>query len=100
VSEDNPWRQLGTIVNGVLLEARSKAIRSGKMAYSPRPALAVKAAQIAREFPVNKTGNGFLGGDIIPSPARPVQLELPFGIAAASQAVFGTPRAPRGVRLM
>ncbi len=94
MSEDNPWRQLGTIVNAVLLDARSKAIRKGTL-----------AAPKARR-PIQRTvrpANGFLQmreESVLPpkavqAPREPVQLELPFGIGAVPEARFESPPARR-----
>jgi hypothetical protein len=101
VSEQYQWRQLGSIVNSVLLETRTKAIRAGAVAKpAPRPfaqriaqpaALAGKALGAA--LPVKQAPE-------TPAAEAPAQLELPFGIAAASNADFGKARSPRGIRLM
>jgi hypothetical protein len=94
VSEDNQWRQLGSIVNAVLLETRTKAMRQGLISRPvprPLPAEAVRQA--------GQSGVGFLRKE---APAEPpaVQLELPFGIGAAPQVPFGALAAPRRARLM
>ncbi|MBI4723622.1 MAG: hypothetical protein HY765_00940 [Rhodomicrobium sp.] len=99
MSEDNQWRQLGSIVNAVLLDARSKAIRSGAVSKPAASPSSRKTVQAAASFPQPATGNGFLSDRAQASP-RPVQLELPFGIAGASQTGFGAVRFPRGARLM
>ena len=100
VSEDNQWRQLGSIVNAVLLDARTKAMRAGTVSKpAPRP-FAPRIAQPAA-LAANGSGNGFLAKKApAPPAAAPVQLELPFGIVTASNASSGHARAPRGVRLM
>jgi hypothetical protein len=98
VSEDNQWRQLGSLVNAVLLDARSKAVRAGTVSKpAPRPFTRriVQPATLA----ANGFGNGFLAKKE-PAPSAPVQLELPFGIVAASETPSSQARAPRGVRLM
>jgi len=58
-----------------------------------------RARQDANGSPPGKLGHGFLSGDNAPA-AAPAQLELPFGIAAASQTDLDIVRAPRGARLM
>jgi hypothetical protein len=91
VSEDNQWRQLGSIVNAVLLETRTKAMRQG-MISKPVPRPLTPGA-------VQPDGVGFLRKER-PAAPLPVQLELPFGIGTAPQMPFGTPGAPRRARLM
>lgn len=106
MSEDNPWRQLGTIVNAVLLDARSKAIRQGAFSAPELRSAARKIAQPASALfsqpagGVLKThaGNGFLS-EAAPAAEPPVQLELPFGIAAVAEARLVS-RPARGTRLM
>jgi hypothetical protein len=98
VSEDNQWRQLGSLVNAVLLDARSKAVRAGTVSKpAPRP-FARRIVQPAT-LAANGFGNGFLAKQA-PAPSAPVQLELPFGIVAASETASSQARAPRGARLM
>jgi hypothetical protein len=96
VAEEIQWRQLGSIVNAVLLDARAKAVRSGAM---PKPVLrsvltvgSQSVANLARE----ESGNGLLSK---PSASMPVeQLELPFDLADIRPA---TPRVARSrARLM
>ncbi|MGO9174403.1 MAG: hypothetical protein ACLP7P_20910 [Rhodomicrobium sp.] len=99
MSEDNQWRQLGSIVNAVLLDARTKAIRAGTVSETAAPSFTRKAAHTGGAFSIKKAGNGFLRQDT-PAAQAPVQLELPFGIAAVPDAKFGVARAPRGARLM
>jgi hypothetical protein len=95
VSEDNQWRQLGSIVNTVLLETRMKAMRNGSVSKpSPRP-LAPRVANASG----SQTGIGFLRKEA-PALPSPVQLELPFGIGAAPQQALGPACAPRRARLM
>ena len=95
MSEDYQWRQLGSIVNEVLMDTRTKAIRAGVQSkVAPRPAL-VKAQQPAT-LTGRKLGHGFLNPDYEPS--APAQLELPFGISATPD--FGKPRAPKSARLI
>ena len=98
MSEDNHWRQLGSIVNGVLSETRAKSIRGGSMTPVTHH-FTVKKVQIDNVLPAEKMGNGFLSPEM-PAAPRPVQLELPFGITAAPHANFGVPASPRGARLM
>jgi len=99
VSEDHQWRQLGSIVNAVLMDTRTKAIRKGTIAAPPRRTFPGKTAALRSALLENPAGNGFLGKDT-PAPRTPVQLELPFGIGSASRTEFGAPRAARSVRLM
>jgi hypothetical protein len=98
VSEDNQWRQLGSIVNSVLMEARSKAIRKGTLSQAAPQQTSGRSAQSAGGFVRERAGNGFLGESL--AAIKPVQLELPFGIAAGLGNEFGSARSPRGVRLM
>lgn len=92
VSEDKQWRQLGSIVNTVLLETRTKAMRQGMISKPVSRPLPPRAVQPAG-------GIGFLRKEASPAP-HPVQLELRFGIGATPQLPFGTPGAPRRARLM
>jgi hypothetical protein len=101
VSEDNQWRQLGSIVNAVLLDTRTKAMRAGAVSRpAPRP-FAPRIVQ-APAHAANGLGNGFAAKKApAPSaPPAPVQLELPFGIAATSNMALGQARSPRGARSM
>ena len=101
MSEQYQWRQLGSIVNALLLDTRTKAVRAGAVSRpAPRPfvsRIAQPAAQAANAF-----GGAFVEkkAPAPSSPVSPVQLELPFGIAGSSNADFGLVRSPRGVRLM
>ncbi len=99
MSEHNQWRQLGSIVNTVLLDARTKAMRAGTVSKpAPRPFAPRIAQPVA--LAANGFGNGFLAKKTPEPAATPVQLELPFGIVAASKASSGQARSPRGARLM
>ncbi len=99
MSEDNQWRQLGSIVNTVLAETRTKAIRKGMAAKVPLRRPAPNARQDANGVPPGRLGHGFLSGGNPPA-ASPAQLELPFGITAAPETGLDIIRAPRGARLM
>ncbi len=96
MSEDNQWRQLGSVVNGVLLETRAKAIRAGQMAPAKRPALPARAEQIANRLVAKPMGHGFLD-TCERVTVRPAQLELPLGTTGLAAPLY---RTPRGVRLM
>jgi hypothetical protein len=98
VSEDNQWRQLGSVVNAVLLDTKTKAMRRGAISAPAQQSFSQKI-QSAGLSSKKLTGNGFLSSEPVP-PQGPVQLELPFGIAAAPAARFGVSRTPRGARLM
>jgi hypothetical protein len=99
VSEDHQWRQLGSIVNAVLMDARTKAIRKGAISAPPLGAFPRKTAGSRSAFVDNGAGNGFLSKDAA-APDAPVQLELPFGIVSAPRTEFGAPRASRSARLI
>ncbi len=99
MSEDNQWRQLGSVVNSVLVETRTKAMRKGMMAKVPPRQAAPNAQQAAGGIAPRKLGNGFLSDDSAPV-ASPAQLELPFGISTAPQARIDAVRAPKSARLM
>ena len=78
MSEDYQWRQFGSIVNQVLMDTRTKAIRKGMQAKAPPRLIPPKTQQ--RPAIAGKLGHGFLKPPYhAPAPA---QLELPFGIAA------------------
>jgi hypothetical protein len=98
VSEDHQWRQLGSIVNAVLIDAKTKAIRTGAIAKAPQrpPFRAIRQDPSAAAQ--NGLGNGFLAAEAPPA-ATPVQLELPFGIAVSSKPALEA-RAPRSARLV
>jgi hypothetical protein len=77
VSDEYKWRPLGSVVNGVLRDVKLQSMRNGSLRASDTlvPACPAEAAHA-------------------------VQLELPFGIAARRAPAFGSPAAPKGVRLM
>jgi hypothetical protein len=93
VGEDYQWRQLGSIVNQVLMDTRTKAIRKGTQAKAPPRPILTKTQQ--RQAMPEKRGHGFLNPNY-QAPA-PAQLELPFGIAA--EANFDK-RSTKAARLM
>ena len=97
MSDDYQWRQLGSIVNEVLMDTRTKAIRKGTQSKVPPRELPGRTQQRPDGGSPRKLGNGFLNPDYTPD--APAQLELPFGIAA-TQPGFGKPCSPKGVRLM
>jgi hypothetical protein len=99
VSEDHQWRQLGSIVNAVLMDAHTKAIRKGTISATPPRTFTRKTARLRSGFTENGAGNGFLSKGT-PAQNAPVQLELPFGIVSAPRTEFGVPRAPRSARLI
>ena len=99
MSEDNQWRQLGSIVNAVLLDARTKAIRTGSISRPVVRSAPRNTALVAGGSTRGGAGNGFLSDEARPA-QPPVQLELPFGIAPHPQEGFAKPRSPRGARLM
>jgi hypothetical protein len=99
VSDDHQWRQLGSVVNAVLMDARTKAMRRGALSKAPESPLPRRSAKgEAGSLVTAKLGNGFLAADG-PAVSQPVQLELPFGIAPAPHAELA-PRSPRSARLM
>jgi hypothetical protein len=80
VSEDHQWRQLGSIVNQVLMETRTKAVRTGTLSKaSPQPIIG-KTQQRPAGLVTGKLGHGFLNPEY--KATAPAQLELPFGIEA------------------
>jgi hypothetical protein len=93
VSEDYQWRQLGSIVNQVLMDTRTKAVRKGVQAKAPPRPIPAKTQQ--RQATAGKLGHGFLNPDYQASASA--QLELPFGIVAESG--FDE-RSTKGARLM
>ncbi len=99
VSEDNQWRQLGSIVNAVLLDTRAKAIRKGAVSAPALQSFPRKTAEFRTAIVEHTTGHGFLSMEA-PAVRSPVQLELPVGIAAAAQSEFGASRTPRTARLI
>ena len=95
MSEDHQWRQLGSIVNQVLMDTRTKAVRRGTQSKaSPRP-MAGKTQQRPAGLVAGKLGHGFLNPEYKAN--TPAQLELPFGIEA--EATFDK-RSAKGARLM
>ena len=97
MSEDYQWRQLGSIVNEVLMDTRTKAIRKGTQSKVPPREIVGRTQQKPDRHVPGKLGNGFLNPEY--KPVAPAQLELPFGIAA-TQPDFDRPRSTKGVRLM
>ncbi len=72
--EDNHWRQLGSIVNTVLADAKTQAIRKG--ALSKQDAAEVRAAVPTDAFlPSERRGHGFLSAGAAP---QQLQFELTF----------------------
>lgn len=98
MSDDHQWRQLGSVVNAVLMETRTKAMRRGALSKAPERQLARSAIREADGLAPAKLGNGFLAGNA-PRVSKPVQLELPFGIATAPHAEQPS-RMSRAARLM
>ena len=96
MSEDHQWRQLGSIVNKVLMDTRTKAVRQGIQAKVAPRQNPPKPRQRPAGLMPGKLGHGFLNPDY--QPAAPAQLELPFGIAAPADS--GKVRSPKGARLM
>ena len=78
MSEDHQWRQLGSIVNQVLMETRTKAVRRGTQSKASPGPIAGKTPQRSAGLVTEKLGHGFLNPEYKPNP--PAQLELPFGI--------------------
>jgi hypothetical protein len=95
MSEDGQWRQLGSIVNAVLGDTRTKAIRNGVISRK-MPGSIPEKGQIHTTSSQKSIGNGFLRA-VAPTVATGPQLELPVGIAGTQVALA---RAPRGARLM
>jgi hypothetical protein len=95
VSEDHQWRQLGSIVNQVLMDTRTKAVQRGTQSKaSPRP-IASKTQQGSAGLVAAKLGHGFLNPEYKAN--TQAQLELPFGIEAETN--FDK-RPGKGARLM
>jgi hypothetical protein len=97
VSEDDQWRQLGSIINTVLIDAKTKAIRKGNVSRTPD--FPSRNSPHPLEEGLKALGHGFLATDHREKP-QPVQLELPFGIETGRQEQILSPRAPRTARLM
>ena len=95
MSEDHQWRQLGSIVNQVLMDTRTKAVRRGTQSKAPPRPIAAKTQQRPAGPVTGKLGHGFLNPEY--KATTPAQLELPFGIEVESN--FDK-RSPRGARLM
>ncbi len=99
MSEDNQWRQLGSIVNAVLMDAKTKAVRRGGFSEIAPQIVRQNPVQIEAQPLTSGLGHGFLSASPMPAP-RPIQLELPFGIGDASEQSFASVRSTRGMRLM
>ena len=95
MSEDHQWRQLGSIVNQVLMDTRTKAVRSGTQSKPAPRAIASKTQQRPAGLVAEKLGHGFLNPEY--KATAPAQLELPFGIEA--ETTFEK-RPAKGARLM
>ncbi len=80
MNEDYQWRQLGSIVNQVLMDARTEAVRKGAQLKSPPRPLSPRTQPMPANSATGKLGHGFLNPDY--QAKTPAQLELPFGIAA------------------
>ncbi|MGA7326608.1 MAG: hypothetical protein WBX25_19505 [Rhodomicrobium sp.] len=94
MSEDNEWRQLGSIVNAVLLEAKTKATERGSFSGT-KPYTVSSGRPETTVFSQRAAERAFLNNKI-----PGTQLELPFGIASAPIVVRQRPGTPRAVRLM
>lgn len=94
MNDEYGWRQLGTVVNTVLSEARLKAMRTGHISRVTPAQIRANEPKLARAASPNKGPHGFLSAVEMPK-----QLELPFGIAPGVTASPLKARAPRGVRL-
>ncbi|KAI93885.1 hypothetical protein T281_14060 [Rhodomicrobium udaipurense JA643] len=96
MADEIQWRQLGSIVNTVLLDARAKAVRNGAMPKPVRRSVPMVAPQSVANLAREESGNGFLRK---PAESMPVeQLELPFDLGDIRPA---TPRIARSrARLM
>lgn len=108
MSDEYQWRQLGSIVNAVLMQTKTQAIRKGSLSRTaPQPS--------SRVFNVRSLESGVRQRDFEPRMTAgrdsafrahvgdlPSQLELPFGIqpTVPREAAFAAPRSPRGMRLM
>ena len=97
MSEDYQWRQLGSIVNAVLVDAKAKAIRKGSVTKVPLRVAPGKARQNLGGMAPSRFGNGFLDIEKAVAP-KSVQLDLPCGIEAAPKTDFNQPRSPRAMR--
>ena len=96
MSNDYEWRQLGSIVNAVLMDAKTKAIRTGAIRKIPAngtPGQAHRAGSLSQG---KALGNGFLRAER-PAAATAAQLELPFGIGSTP---MDEPHARRAARLI
>jgi hypothetical protein len=99
VSEDNQWRQLGSIVNAVLSDAKTKATRRGALHGVASHLPSRHIIQIGEVLTNEKLGHGFLCPET-QAACQPAQLELALGTVSLSQAGFASVRAPRNARLM
>ncbi len=97
MSEDDQWRQLGSIVNAVLIDAKTKAIRKGHV--SRTPVFSPSRNSQSLEEGLKSLGHGFLSAERREMP-QPVQLELPFGVEPVRQEKVLAPRALRTARLI
>lgn len=99
MSEDDQWRQLGSIINAVLIDAKTKAIRKGSVSKTPAFSSSRNSPHPLEEG-LKSLGHGFLSAESHEMP-QPVQLELPFGVEPLRQdKVLAPSRAPRPARLM
>lgn len=98
MSEDDQWRQLGSIVNAVLIDAKTKAIRKGSVSRTPAFSPSRNSPHPLEEG-LKSLGHGAVSAEHNKMP-QPVQLELPFGIETVRQDKTLAPRAPRMARLI
>jgi hypothetical protein len=90
VSEDIQWRQLGTVVNGVLQSARLNAIRTGRIMSPPASAIPGKIALLPRGLAADRARSG----PVKNQRQAALQLDLPFGIGGAG---LGTIRSAQRI---
>ena len=82
MNEDYQWRQLGSIVNAVLMDARTKAIRKGTLSKRQPRSVSPNAPKLVGRAANDRFETSYMSAGF-PASARPIQLELPFGITSA-----------------
>jgi hypothetical protein len=105
LSEEFQWRQLGSVVNTVLLQAKTQAIRNGsfsKTAPQAKPE-ARSAFSPAEKVPSSrghtKRAIGFLDDTAPAAPQAPIQLELPFASGLSLAKKPNARRSPRNLMM-
>ncbi len=106
MGDEFQWRQLGSVANIVLMQAKTQAIRNGslsKAAPQVKPAVRALASSVEKEASFRastKRAIGFLDDAAPAVPMKQAQLELPLGIDKSVAREPSIRRSARNSRMM